>query len=235
MSSYNLGYKLKTVMKVENITVSTEDVQQIQEAVKNRNPVEFSCYTLTNEQKSRFLDLLKIFLDECDQAHLFNCLSYCLLELLDNASKANAKRIYFEEEHLDINNSEDYQNGMRNFKNEITENPKHYFEELETGFLKVDLLLSLDNTICLQVSNNTEITEVEYNRIQEKIEKTKHYTSLEDAFGDIDQTEGSGLGIISIILMLKKLGLNTDNLRFKMADKRTIATIEIPVDSFEEL
>lgn len=222
-------------MNVPELNVSTEDVQQIQSAVRNRNPVEFSCYTLTGVQKSRFLEILKIFLKECDQEHLFNCLSYCLLELLDNASKANAKRIFFEEEHLDINNAEDYKNGMLKFKAQISENQKHYFEELETGFLKVDLQLSVDNLISLQVTNNTGITETEYNRIQDKIQKTKNYQSLEDAFGDIDQTEGSGLGIISIILMLKRLGLNTENLRFKMADKRTVATIEIPVDSFEEL
>lgn len=219
-------------MKVNNAEVSEQDILNIKDAVLNHKPIDFSCYTLTPDQKTRFLDILKLFLKECDQEHLFNCLSYCLLELLDNASKANAKRIYFQEKNLNINDDTDYQNGMKSFKANISENSKHYIEELRAGFLEVHLLLSLDNVISLRVSNNTKITQAEYKRIQEKIEKTKNYVSLEDAFGDIDQTEGSGLGIISIVLMLKKLGLDTENLKFAVTDTETVATIEIPVDSF---
>lgn len=219
-------------MKVNNAEVSEQDILNIKDAVLNHKPIDFSCYTLTPDQKTRFLDILKLFLKECEQEHLFNCLSYCLLELLDNASKANAKRIYFQEKNLNINDDADYQNGMKSFKANISENSKHYIEELRAGFLEVHLLLSLDNVISLRVSNNTKITQAEYKRIQEKIEKTKNYASLEDAFGDIDQTEGSGLGIISIVLMLKKLGLDTENLKFAVTDTETVATIEIPVDSF---
>lgn len=219
-------------MKVNNAEVSEQDILNIKDAVINHKPIDFSCYTLTPDQKTRFLDILKLFLKECEQEHLFNCLSYCLLELLDNASKANAKRIYFQEKNLNINDDVDYQNGMKSFKANISENSKHYIEELRAGFLEVHLLLSLDNVISLRVSNNTKITQAEYKRIQEKIEKTKNYASLEDAFGDIDQTEGSGLGIISIVLMLKKLGLDTENLKFAVTDTETVATIEIPVDSF---
>lgn len=222
-------------MKVNTSEVSSEEILNIKKAVKTRSPVEFKCYTLTPEQKNRFLQILKIFLSECDQDYLYNCLSYCLLELLDNASKANAKRIYFQEHKLDINNSEDYKAGMKDFKANLSDNSKHFMEQLESGLLQVNLLLSVDNVITLKVANNTKITEAEFKRIMEKIEKTKTYDSLQDAFGDIDQTEGSGLGIISIILMLKRLGLDPDNLKFAVTDSETIATLEIPVDSFCEL
>ena len=222
-------------MKVDSADLSEQDILNIKDAVQQRHPIDFCCYTLTPEQKTRFLQILKIFLDECQQEHLFNCLSYCLLELLDNASKANAKRIYFQEKNLNIDNAEDYQDGMKSFKANLSDNSKHYIEELRSGMLEVHLLLSLDNVISLRVSNNTKITQAEYQRIQEKIAKTRNYVSLEDAFGDIDQTEGSGLGIISIVLMLKKLGLDTDNLKFAVTDKETVATIEIPADSFCDL
>ena len=157
--------------KSENMQIGKEDISQIQNAVKTHKPVEFSCYTLTSAQKKRFTEILAVFLDACNQSHLYNCLSYCLLELLDNASKANAKRIYFQENKLDINNEADYKKGMEKFKTNLSDNSRHYIEELENGILKVDLQLSIDNVICLQVSNNTEITEIEYKRINEKIAK----------------------------------------------------------------
>jgi len=222
-------------MKVEQKDISDEEIENIKLAVKNRKPVDFFCYTLTPDQKERFLKILKVFLDECDQAYLFNYLSYCLFELLDNASKANAKRIYFKEHNLDINNEKDYKTGMKDFKEILNENTLHYNTKLEEGHLQVHLLLSAEDVISITVSNNTKITDSEYVRIKQKIEKTKVYNNLSDAVNDIDQTEGSGLGIITVLIMLKKLGLAADHLKFKTTDSETIASIEIPKDTLEEL
>lgn len=215
--------------------LSEEDISLIKEAVANRKPIEFYCYTLTPDQKIRFQNILKMFLEECGQDHLVNCLSYCLLELLDNASKANAKRIFFQENKLDINNKEDYENGMKTFRKTITDDTHHYMAGLKEGYLQVYLRLSANDFITLKVLNNTKITNEEKLRIQQKIENTKNYNTLEDAFKDIDQTEGSGLGIVSIILILKRLGLDTSHLNFNTTDNETVATIKIPIDSFEEL
>ena len=124
---------------------------------------------------------------------------------------------------------------MKDFKNTLDENSLHYQEELKAGKLLVHLLLSADDVITITVANNTKITELELQRIKEKIEKTKIYTSMADALEDIDQTEGSGLGIITVLIMLRKMGLAADHLMFKTTDTETIATIEIPKDSLEEI
>lgn len=222
-------------MKVKDDELSLEDIQNIKDAVRERRPVNFYCYTLTLEQKQRFQKILEVFLNACDEAYLFNCLSYCLFELLDNASKANAKRIFFKEQHLNINDKSDYENGMKSFKANLSDNTKHYKDELEAGMLQVHLQLSADDVISLSVSNNTRITEAEYKRIQDKIEKTKGYENVADAFSDIDQTEGSGLGIITVVIMLRKLGLNTSSLKFSIEEDETVATIEIPKHMLAEL
>lgn len=215
-------------MKVESIELSTEDIQSIKDAVRERRPVNFYCYTLTLEQKQRFQNILNIFLEECGESYLFNCLSYCLFELLDNASKANAKRIYFKEQNLNIDDKTDYENGMKAFKSNLSDNTQHYKAELEAGMLQVHLQLSANDVISLSVSNNTKITAAEYSRIKDKIAKTANYENVADAFADIDQTEGSGLGIITIVIMLRKLGLNMECLKFSTTEEETIASIEIP-------
>ncbi len=218
-------------MKVEEENVSQAEILAIRKAVEQRQPVDFYCYTLTLEQKKRFQTILSIFLDACNESFLFNCLSYCLFELLDNASKANAKRIFFQEQNLNINDASDYQNGMKNFKSNLSDNKEHYKEELASGRLQVHLQLSADDVISVSVTNNTKITSAEYKRIQDKIEKTRKYTDVSDAFADIDQTEGSGLGIITIMIMLKKLGLDTNCLKFSTSEDETIASIVIPKDN----
>ncbi|MBO4640213.1 MAG: hypothetical protein J5710_10700 [Treponema sp.] len=215
-------------MKVDTVELSMDDIQSIKDAVRERRPINFYCYTLTLEQKQRFQNILDVFLKECDEYYLFNCLSYCLFELLDNASKANAKRIYFKEQNLDIDNQKDYASGMKNFKSNLSDNKQHYKDELESGLLQVHLQLSANDVISLSVSNNTKITENEYRRIQDKIDKTKNYDNVADAFADIDQTEGSGLGIITIVIMLRKLGLTMDCLKFSTTEEETVASIVIP-------
>lgn len=222
-------------MKVEETELSENEISYIKKAVKDRQPIDFFCYTLTPDQKIRFQKILAIFLEECNQMYLYNYLTYCLFELLDNGSKANAKRIFFQEHHLDINNEDDYKNGMKTFKETLLENTLHYQEKLKAGELRVHLLLTANDVISVTVSNNTKITDSEYARIQDKINKTKVYNSIAEAVSDIDQTEGSGLGIITVLVMLKKLGLDANNLKFDTTENETVAIIEIPKDTIEEI
>lgn len=222
-------------MKVDETELSENEISYIKKAVKDRQPIDFFCYTLTPDQKIRFQKILAIFLEECNQMYLYNYLTYCLFELLDNGSKANAKRIFFQEHHLDINNEDDYKNGMKTFKETLLENTLHYQEKLKAGELRVHLLLTANDVISVTVSNNTKITDSEYARIQDKINKTKVYNSIAEAVSDIDQTEGSGLGIITVLVMLKKLGLDANNLKFDTTENETVATIGIPKDTIEEI
>lgn len=218
-------------MKLNVAKLQDSEFSIIKEAVQKRQNLDFFCYTLTPEVKERFQKVLEVFLSECSQQHLYNCISYCVLELLDNASKANAKRIYFQERKLNIKDANDYSSGMQDFRVAITENTKHYNEELEGGFLQINLLLSADDNICIKVANNSQITPTEYQRILDRIEKTKNYNSMADAMNELDQTEGAGWGIISIVLMLRKFGLGPDHLSFAMSDTETVVSISFPVNS----
>lgn len=223
-------------MKVDINKVIEIDRNAIRAAIQNQESVEIFSSTLTHEIEERFQRVLTIFLEECNQTQLFNSLSYCALELLSNANKANAKRLYFQERNLDIANSKDYTDGMQNFGSDLKDNKRHYISKLEEGSLTINLLLSSDQIITLKVINNSKITPEEHVRILDKIAKAKRYTSMEDAISDVDPTEGSGLGIIIIILMLQELGLDgSEHLTFETNETDTIATISIPLDSYVEL
>ena len=147
-------------MKVDSPSFNDNDEKIIINAVEKRQPLDFFCYTLNAEQKERFQKILKVFLDACDQDYMYSYLSYCLLELLDNASKANSKRIFFKENHLNINDKSDYESGMKAFKEDLSVNPNHYINELQEGKLQVHLQLSVNDVIVIKVTNNTKITDV---------------------------------------------------------------------------
>lgn len=222
-------------MRINIGQIGDAEIEQIKISTQKREPIEFYSNAMTRQVEENFQKVLLIFLKECEQEHLFNCLSYCTLELLANANKANAKRVYFKEQNLNIDNENDYSSGMANFKAALSGNKIHYMNELETSVLQINLFLSNEGVITVKVSNNTQITPIEYKRIQDKISMARKYKSMEDALTCVDQTEGSGLGLIIIVLMLKELGLDSSHLKFEINENETVVTIDIPIDTYMEL
>lgn len=221
---------ISITMKIEDIKVPL-DSKKIESAVQNEEPIEIISYSLTREIEEYVNDLLTVFLTACNQEDLLSSISYTSGELLANANKANTKRIFFQEKGLDINNQEDYKHGMVTFTAETTVNKEHYQKLQKDKDLYIKYILSMKNkVITLEVINKSVLTETEKVRIQGKMESARKYNSMEDALTDIDRTEGSGLGLIIIILMLKQLGIKKDCLKVESNEAETIAKIIIPIE-----
>lgn len=213
--------------------VNDEVLAKVKVAAKEKEAIKVSTFSINREDEETVNNILLAILEATDQAHLMSYLSYSVLELLANANKANAKRVYFKEKNLDINNPEDYNNGMLTFSTDITVNKQHYQELSEAQNMYINLDIKVDENISVEVTNKAQLTEIELKRINEKLERAKIYNSMDEALTDIDRTEGSGLGLIIIVLMLKQLGLGRDNLKFETADGITKFSISIPADTIE--
>ena len=62
--------------------------------------------------------------------------------------------------------------------------------------------------------SNAELITEEYKRIHDKITRAQQYASVEEAFSAaVDATEGAGLGLIIMVLMLGKIGAPNDSIR----------------------
>ena len=121
---------------------------------------------------------------------------------------------------------------MKNFKNDTLSNIGHYLQlQKEKGFhIKVSLQIKR-NTIYIEIRNNVKATKTEQLRIHDKMARSRQFTSLEDALSTIlDDSEGAGLGLVILILMLKKIGLDDECFTITTTDKATIASISIPLD-----
>jgi len=56
-------------------------------------------------------EVLDVFLGELGQKKLKDYIVYCLRELAVNAKKANTKRVYFDSRGLDIDDTDQYDEG----------------------------------------------------------------------------------------------------------------------------
>ncbi|WP_461248358.1 HDOD domain-containing protein, partial [Treponema sp. R6D11] len=94
------------------------------------------------------------------------------------------------------------------------------------------LLQMKRNTINVEIRNNVQATKAEQIRIQDKLARARQYSSMEDALNQVlDDTEGAGLGLVILVLMLKKIGLVDEAFSIKTTDKETVASISIPLDA----
>ncbi|WP_303921991.1 HDOD domain-containing protein [Treponema berlinense] len=208
------------------------DLSKIKMAIRAGIPLSVTTYTLPREMESYIDSVLKAFLSELNQENMIEYLIYCLNELLTNAKKANTKRIFFNQKKLDIFDEEQYREGMKNFKSETLTNIRYYLDLQKKAGLYIKLILqSRNNKIKLEVRNNSELTVEEYKRIHDKLSRAQQYTSVDQAMEQVlDDTEGAGLGLIIMILMLEKIGLTEENFQVLCENGETITRIILPLD-----
>ncbi len=206
------------------------DISQIKRAAHNAVPLTFKTYTMPHETEIYLDKVLESFLAELGQEKLKEPLSYCLRELAVNAKKANTKRVYFLEKGLDLNSDLDYESGMKTFKAETFDNIQHYLQkQKELGLYIKVIFQTKGKTLSIMVKNNAEITKKEQIRVFDRLARSRAFASLEEAFATVlDSSEGAGLGIVILVLMMKKIGLTEDCFAIDAEDGETVATLTVP-------
>ena len=207
------------------------DSEKIKTAIRTGIPISIKTYTLPHDMEVYMGEILSLFLTELNQPHMIQYLTYSLNELVVNAKKANTKRIYFQEKNLDIFNLDDYNIGMKTFKNDTLNNIKYYLQKQKDAGLYVKLILQIqNNTIKIEVKNNSKITPFELERINQKLAQAKQFDSIQDALTTVlDDSEGAGLGLVILILMLEKIGMSKENFQTITNETETITRISLPL------
>ncbi len=204
--------------------------EQVKKAIRSSVPLAIKTYTLPHETEEYLEEVLALFLKEFGQDHLKDRLAYCLKELAVNGKKANTKRVYFQEKNLDINNPSHYDEGMKTFKEETLSKIDHYLEQQKDAGLYIKIVFHVQQrTFTISVKNNTEISRKEQMRVYDRIARSRAFETMEEALSTvIDDSEGAGLGIVILVLMLKKIGLDEDSFDIDVEKGETVARITLP-------
>ena len=208
------------------------DELKVKKAIRSGIPLTITTFTLPHEIEIYIEQVLSVFLKQVDQEKLKDYVLYCIQELTVNAKKANTKRVYFIERGLDLSSPDDYKEGMTHFKENTLSNIAHYLQLQKEKGLYIKVILQIKNNIIfVEVRNNVGITKTELIRIHDKLARSRQYNSMEDALSQVlDDSEGAGLGLVILILMLKKMGLDEESFDILGTDKETIARLTIPLE-----
>ena len=207
------------------------NIGEIQKAVRLSLPLTFKLTSLPPESYPLLDRIIEIYLAELGQEKIQEPLSYCVKELIANAQKANAKRIYFEEHGLEISREEDYDRGMKGFLREIADNLGHFLQQLREKNLSIDVIFhTTGEALTLSVRNSAELTPREQARIYDRIVRARAFHSFFEALEmSLDSTEGAGLGILILLQFLRRIGLGEESFSIKSENGRTVSSIVIPI------
>jgi HD-like signal output (HDOD) protein len=188
-------------------------------------------HSLSPEIEGIIIKCIHRYLEHYDLNYLKNEIINIVKELINNAIKANLKRIYFSVNDMDISKTEDYRKGMETFKQEIYETDNNeYLDKLEKSRLVVRVSFkTTKHNLFINVINNVPILDWELSKITARIKKAYKYNDIAEAFDEVlDESEGAGLGLIMAMMIFKNMGMRPDGFRIYRKNRLTIAAIAIP-------
>jgi hypothetical protein len=220
--------------KIDITIKSDEEFFKVVDEFVNEGKYFFIKFFGISEEIERRLNYIitKIF-SKYNREDLADIIYTCVKELVLNASKANIKRVVFEENNIDLDDEKSFIEGMLKFKEELSEAklPKYIKELNKRGlYISVAFYHSPDG-VRIEVVNNVSMTKFEDKRIREKLKKAMQYDDISQFYLEQgDELEGAGLGIALIVMLLKGVGVDPALFRISGPGKDYVmARIEVPL------
>lgn len=207
------------------------DLKDYQEKIDNFSPFAFKGYTLNQDFIGKVTQIIQLITEKLELPTLRMPLTFCTREMLMNAKKANAKRVFFEKRDLDIQHPNQYEEGIKDFKQEFINKADEYDKILAEKKIATQLSIVFNTeTVKIEVSHGFQLTKFENERVQSKLESLKKELSPKNAIRDnMDTTEGAGLGIFMMLSMVVKAGFSASDFTILSNHDGTNTVLELPL------
>ena len=207
---------------------------KVDEAVSTGTSINFITHVLGDSGEAKLKYIFTKVLEKYSRTELMELLYTSAKELIVNSTKAAIKRIVFEENNLEAGDEQKYELLMHQFKENLTDRKFPFYKEKmkEKGYrVSVKIAYNKDR-ILLRIINNFPLLPKEEKRIREKFIKAKKYDNLFEFYMDHgDNTEGAGMGITLVEIMLVQSGYDRHlfTISSNSYSSETIAKVEIPL------
>lgn len=204
---------------------------KIKSMVSSKEKISLKSSKINSKLEKYVLLIITEILKKHNQIRYTEMLYTTVKELAINAVKANQKRIFFEVNGLDIFDESQYAEGMVKFKQSFSDKMADEYGQkcMEKGINVTLNFFYKKDGMHIEVINNTPVIKMEEIRMREKMRKSMEYNDIAEFYMDnMDNTEGAGLGIALIMIMLKGEGIDPNLFRIITKPKETIARIEVP-------
>lgn len=205
--------------------------KNIEIAVNDRRRISVITWSVNTDIEQQLDQIINTILSTHGDPELKAPVYTCIKELAINGTKANQKRIFFEQQNLNIDNPDEYIRGLDLYKQSLSEHKAIELGKIarERG-LYVKISFDYDETgMCVRVRNNTPINPDEESRLRQKLAKVVGYDDIVQFYMEqADETEGAGMGLALIIMLLKGAGIDPHYFRIGQTGDATMAVLEVP-------
>ncbi|WP_078125636.1 histidine kinase [Leptospira alexanderi] len=205
--------------------------QKLIELIRTRSQITLQSSRMNSKLEHYVLKIITEILTKVGQTRYIEMLYTITKEMSINGIKANQKRVFFEDEGLDIRNPEHYEKGIAAFKAKFSEKMVDEYGKrcLARGIsIKLNIIYTNEGLV-VEVTNNTPVIQEEEKRMREKMKKAMSYNDIAEFYMDnMDNTEGAGLGIALIMILLKSENIDPHLFRIITGEHETTSRVEIP-------
>ncbi|HNG98315.1 MAG TPA: hypothetical protein PLP72_02080 [Leptospiraceae bacterium] len=202
--------------------------------VDSNKTVIFITYVLGELGEAKLKFIIKTILLKYNRIDLMDLLYTCAKELIVNSTKAAIKRLTFKEMGIDPSDDSEYDKFMSSFKDNLTDKKfPHYRSKMKANgfFIKIKLFYNKDK-IVMRIINNFPLLKKEEARIREKFMNAKKYDNLFEFYIEHgDNTEGAGMGITMVEILLAQSGFDRHlfTIFSSKVKQETVAKVELPM------
>ncbi len=209
----------------------------IRRLIKRRTEIRFHVFELNDLTIKKIEILAKEISFLYGRKELHELMAVCIKECAENGLKANVKRIFFRKIGLNIQNENEYIQGIRQFRENLKpERITNFLPEAKQQgyFVHITLTHSAEG-IQILIANNNVPSIVEQKRMLEKFNNAINCKTFTNFISkEIDYTEGAGLGLALVITILKKMPHLKGHLSLYHDKKFMYANIFFPLKETEK-
>jgi len=206
---------------------------ELDKAIEMGEPIVIRLYAIIEATEKLLEYIVSKILNLYKRDDLIGAVYTSVKELAINGTKANLKRILFDEENIKIDNNLEYERGMALFRKKLNERfIKKYAAMGKKKGLKVEVIFKYSPKVfIIEIINNAAITAKEDKRIRNNFQKAIGYDDIAQFYMEAgDSTEGSGMGITLVTMLLKSSNLDPHGFTiYSDYAKKTCAKLEIPL------
>lgn len=193
--------------------------------------VYISFQYLTREIELDINSLLVKILSRFDMGYMYDIFEPVFRELIQNAMKANMKRVWFNKMELDIRNEDDYRKGMQKFRN-VAYHPELLKDNLLASRYRIVIKMRRrEDGFEIDIVNNARIAPGELRRLKNRVHKALECENFTEAYENMyDATEGAGLGIILTMMLLRNSGVGAGMFRIVAEENAVRVSLAVPAE-----
>ena len=205
----------------------------VQQAVASNLIVSFRTFYLSDYGELVLRVIARVILERHGRSDLLDIVYTAAKELVINATKANVKRIIFEDLGLDPNSAPDYEKGVAYLKENLVENKIVEYRDRfkERNFPVTATFYFQANVLNIKVKNNFHLLPYEEMRIRRKFQDAESFSNLFEFYAEHgDDSEGAGLGLTMVGILLDQCGIDKHSfVVYSNKFNETAAKLEIPL------